>query len=99
MGYVGLKIRYGNKTAEVSYFLDKNQTGKGVIAKALLLLEEKFFDAGGHRLEIYANVENKKSIAVARRLNYRLDGILRQAEFFDGKFCNVAVFSKLKDDD
>ena len=99
MGYVGLKIRYGNKTAEVSYFLDKNQTGKGLVSKALLLLEEKFFDAGGHRLEIYANVENKKSVAVARRLNYRLDGILRQAEFFDGKFCDVAVFSKLKDDD
>lgn len=99
LGYVGLKIRYGNKTAEAAYFLDKNQTGKGLVSKALLLLEEKFFSFGGHRLEIYANVKNEKSVALAKRLNYRRDGTLRQAEFVDGEFCDVAVFSKLKGDD
>lgn len=98
LGYVGLKIRYGNKTAEASYFLDKNQTGKGLISKALSLLEEEFFALGGHRLEIYANVANEKSVALAQRLNYRREGTLRQAEFIDGQPYDVAVFSKLKNE-
>lgn len=98
LGYVGLKIRYGNKTGEVSYFLDKNQMGRGLISKSILLLEELFFKVGGHRLEIYANIQNEKSIKLAQRLNYKQDGTLRQAEFIDKKPYDVAVFSKLKND-
>lgn len=98
LGYLGLKIRYGDKTAEISYFLDKNQTGKGIMSKSIKILEEQFFKKGGHRLEIYANTANEKSLAVAKRLNYIKEGILRQAEFMEGKPCDVALFSKLKEE-
>lgn len=95
VGYVGIKIRTGGYVAEISYYLDKGHTGKGYISCAILQLESLFFRQGGHRCEIFCNERNTSSCAVAKRLNYRLDGTMREYELTDNKFCGIQIYSKL----
>ncbi len=97
-GYVAIKVRYGDVVAELSYYLDKASCGKGYITRAIMLLEKIFYEQKGHRLEIFCNAENSKSIAVAKRLGFCLDGTLREYELRDNKFDDVLVFSKLSTD-
>ena len=95
IGAVGLKIRPAGFVAEISYYLDKNYTGNGYISKAITKLENIFFEQGGHRTEIFCNEANTASCNVAKRLNYKLDGIMREYEYIDGKFHGVAIYSKI----
>lgn len=95
IGVVGLKIRPAGFVAEISYYLDKNHTGNGYISRAITKLERVFFEQGGHRTEIFCNETNTASCNVAKRLNYKLDGIMREYEYIDGKFHGVAIFSKI----
>lgn len=59
-------------TAEVGYWLDKNFVGKGVASAALRNLEitaER--DHGIKKLKVILNVNNGKSMHVAKRNNYQ----------------------------
>ena len=96
VGYVGIKIRPGEHVAELSYYLDKAETGKGYASTAVMLLEEKFFSEGGHRCEIFCNENNLKSRHLAEKLNYRLDGIMREYEYRHHRYEGVSVYSKIK---
>ncbi len=96
MGCVGIKIRPGGLVGEMSYFLDKKYTGYGYISKALTALTKVFWKNGGHRVEIFCNETNLPSVAVAKRLGYHLDGVMREYECIDEHFDGVAIFSKIK---
>ena len=98
MGYAGVHVRLREHVAELSYYLDKKYTGKGYITRAIATLEKIFFEQKGHRCEIFCNETNKKSCAVAERLNYHLDGTMREYELIDGVFRGVRVYSKLSTD-
>lgn len=95
IGYVGIKVRTGNHVAELSYYLDKAACKKGYTSCALSVLEDLFFKQGGHRLEIFCNENNHSSCALAKRLGYTLDGILREYEFLDDVYQGIAVYSKI----
>lgn len=98
IGYAGVHVRLREHVAELSYYLDKEYMGKGYITRAMSALEKIFFEQKGHRCEIFCNETNKKSCAVAERLNYRLDGTMREYELTDGVFRGVRVYSKLSTD-
>ena len=48
-----------------------------------------------HRVVIQAALQNKASCAVAERLNFALEGTLRENELLDGKYYDVNVYAKL----
>ena len=50
-----------------------------------------------NRIEIKASLKNFKSQAIPTRLNFRKEGVLRQAEFVNNEFIDLFLYSMLKD--
>ncbi len=65
---------------------------------AAALLRYLFEDRGLNRVEIHCEPENTKSRAVAERLGFRKEGLLRQAELVGGRFVDNALFALLRED-
>jgi ribosomal-protein-serine acetyltransferase len=83
---------------EIGYWLSQDVNGNGVMSQAVKQVQDLCFKHGdANRVEIRCATENKKSRAIPERLNFKLDGVLRQAEFLPGcKIHDIAVYSKLK---
>src|SRR4051812_3558384 len=82
IGRIGLHhINPPHKKGAIGYWLTKNAQGKGIIinsCKALINYGFKNLDL--HRIEIKAATHNLKSQAIAEKLKFKKEGILRQAE-------------------
>lgn len=99
VGMVGVvREDKSSRTMEVGYWLGQDVNGNGVMTQAVEQVQNLCFERGGaNRVEIRCATENKKSRAIPERLNFKLDGILRQAEILpSGIIHDVAVYSKLK---
>lgn len=99
VGMVGVvREDNANRTMEIGYWLSQDVNGNGVMSQAVKKIQDLCFERGdANRVEIRCATENKKSRAIPERLNFKLDGVLRQAEFLPGgKIHDVAVYSKLK---
>jgi ribosomal-protein-serine acetyltransferase len=96
-GAAGLhQIDWTSRKAEMGYWLAPQARGRGAMTRAAAALTTLAFDALElHRLEIHCVVENAKSRAVAERLNYRLEGIMRQAYALHGAFRDLTLYAML----
>jgi ribosomal-protein-serine acetyltransferase len=80
VGDVGLFIELENATAAIGYWLDLDHRGRGVISAAVReLARHGFAQLALHRIEIRTDVLNAASRAVAERLGFQLDGVLRES--------------------
>ena len=86
------------KSGNIGYWLGAEFTGRGIATRAAKTLEDLAFGTMDfNRLAIIMDDENKKSVAVAQRLGYKLDGIMRDDSLrSDGTIGNSCVYSKLK---
>lgn len=100
IGMIGLHyIDKTNKATEIGYWLSDRMQGKGIMTKIVQYLVSYCFDELGlNRVVIRAAVENKKSRAIPLRLNFKEEGILREAQQIRGSFYDLAVYSMLKND-
>lgn len=100
VGLVGmLPIDWPNHRVEIGYWLGEAYQGRGIITKACTALLGIIFTTYKlHRVEIRALAGNTRSRAVAERLGFHLDGILRQTEWWLNQFHDVALYSLLHDE-
>ena len=92
IGWVHLEHR----SATISYWLGQGFTGRGLATEALNLLCKFCFETLGlNRLEITAAVENKASIALAKRCGFKEEGVSRDFECLRGQFRDHLRLSKL----
>ncbi|HUH33897.1 MAG TPA: GNAT family protein, partial [Daejeonella sp.] len=100
VGRIGLHhLNMQNKVGAIGYWLTKSAEGKGVITNACkALIDYGFQDLNLHRIEIKAAVTNFKSQAIPVKLNFRKEGILRQAEFLNNQFVDLILYSMLADE-
>ena len=98
VGSAGVDIRSKkNKIAEIGYWLSHDYNGRGIMTRAVHAMEKLAFDMlEMRRVEIRADVRNKKSCAVAERAGYVAEGVLRGAYILRDESTDVAVYSKLK---
>ena len=98
VGYAGFyKTDEKNLTAEMAYYLNQEYVGRGIMTRAVKMLERVAFeDIGLNRIEMKIEPENTKSVAIPKRSGYHLDGILRATKLRAGKFRDGMVYSKLK---
>ncbi|MCD2255508.1 GNAT family N-acetyltransferase [Agrilactobacillus fermenti] len=88
-----------NQHAEIGYWLDQSHQGQGLMTKAVQKLEEiAFYELDLQRIEIQAVTQNTASRGIPERLNYHLDGVLRQYLNYNDQFWDVVVYSHLKTD-
>ena len=100
VGRVGLHhLNLQNKHAAIGYWLTKDAQGKGIITRSCKkLITYGFEELGLHRIEIKAAVDNLKSQAIPKKLNFKKEGILREAELVNGKFLDLVPYSMLKNE-
>ncbi len=95
----GMACRYidrENSRTEIGYWLVPEQVGKGIVVRACtLIINDLFAVEKMHRIEIQAVTANTRSRAVAERLGFTLEGIVRESGYFVGKFHDHALYSLL----
>src|SRR5215213_5253493 len=80
-GTIGfVKLEWDCRLAEIGYWITKDFEGKGIITKSCkALISYAFDELKMNRIEIRCATENVKSRAIAERLGFQLEGVLRQA--------------------
>ena len=95
-----IRIEENAKVGEIGYWMAKKAQGKGYMTKAVLALENVAFENGFNRMEIKNEPQNVKSVNVAQRAGYHLDGVMRQDRWnpYYERLTDTNVWSKLKGD-
>ncbi len=97
IGYKGTDTT--NHKTEIGYWLAKDQQGKGLITRAVkILIEIAFEKMGMNRVQIRVGVNNSKSAAIPKRLNFTFEGIEREGELLNGRYIDIEVYSMIKRD-
>jgi ribosomal-protein-alanine N-acetyltransferase len=87
-----------HRRAQIGYDLAREQWGQGVAHEAIrAVLQFAFTDMALNRVEIWTSAANERSLRLARRLGFELDGTLRRRILEDdGAFHDCAVFGLLQ---
>ena len=87
------------KSTMIGYWLGADVGGRGLMSKAVrAMLEFVFDDLKLNRLELQAHVDNQKSRALAERLGFAFEGVLRQVWTLHGQAVDHAAYAMLKSD-
>ena len=89
------KISTMNHNACIGYWLDQDHTGKGIMTRAVdALTKYSFNELNLHRVSIEVAPENTASVAVAKRLDFKYEATLREAQLLDEKYYDTEVYTK-----
>lgn len=82
---------------EIGYDLKPEYWGKGIMQEALSsIIHFAFTSMGINKIEAKVEPENISSIRLLEKLNFCQEGVLRQHEFENGKYIDLAILSILK---
>jgi ribosomal-protein-serine acetyltransferase len=89
-----MDIEHG--TAEAGCWLEPAAVGRGLVTRAVrLIIDWAVEERGIHRVEWMVSAANAPSIAVARRLGMRRDGVLRESRVHRGERYDLEIWSVL----
>lgn len=92
-------FNWQSKRTEIGYWIDKGYEGRGIVAESCeALINDAFREFGMNRIEIHCATENVRSRAIPEKLNFKLDGILRQSEWRHTRFFDMAIYSLLREE-
>lgn len=87
-------IEWGSaRTGSLGYWIDEKHAGRGIVPRAAVLLTQRGFDLGLHRIEIATRPENQSSIRVANKLGFRDEGIRQRFLYVDGGWRDHRIFA------
>ncbi|NRR30627.1 GNAT family N-acetyltransferase [Oxalobacteraceae bacterium] len=87
----------GSKSAALGYYLGQQFQGRGIATSAVLaVIDYCFADLELNRIELKCAVGNTQSAALAKRIGFTLEGVMRQAEYLHGEFVDHQLFSLLR---
>lgn len=97
VGVVGMHaVNWSHKQTSLGYWLDQNAQGRGFMTRSCrAYLDHIFGDLGLHRVEIRCATGNARSRAVAERLGFQLEGVIRDVERVNGVFVDHQVYGLL----
>ncbi|MGJ3239500.1 MAG: GNAT family N-acetyltransferase [Anaerolineae bacterium] len=88
-----------NYKGDLGYWLADSFTGKGIMTQAArTMLNYAFRVIHLHRIELLCAVENERSCAVAKRLNFTHEGVMRCGERVHDRYYDVNVYALLQPD-
>ncbi|WP_422122179.1 GNAT family N-acetyltransferase [Planococcus sp. X10-3] len=101
IGSSGLhRIDWEVRKFEIGYWVDNRFEGKGYVTEAVERITRfAFEELGANRVEIKCDPDNVRSRAVAERLDFKLEGILRNETIsrVDNKVRDTCVYSKISE--
>ncbi len=97
IGFISFrKPDWTNRTIGIGYWIDSSYQGRGYVTKACEMLTDFAFNGlKMNRVEIACATENIKSQAVAERLGFCREGIIREAEYVNGRYVNHVIYGML----
>ena len=88
-----------NKSAELSYVLNKKFEGHGYATEAAIKLRDIFFtELEGERLYARHTFDNLISMNLMARIGMKIEGTLRKSYCFHGRQVDLAIWSMTRDD-
>ncbi|MDG2431793.1 GNAT family protein [Flavobacterium sp.] len=89
-----------HKKAEIGFWLLPDFWGQGIMNQAMPLLCDYGFDKLGlHRIEGIVETKNTNCKKAMAKLNFNLEGTMRECEIKNGKFISLDIYAKLKNSD
>jgi ribosomal-protein-serine acetyltransferase len=86
-----------NRRTEIGYWLDAAHQGRGIVTRAVAcLVDYAYREQDCNRVILQCASGNLKSRAVAERLGFVQEGILREAEWLYDHYVDLVVYSMLK---
>lgn len=100
VGRMGMhKINRQNRIGEIGYWLAAGLQGAGIVTKCCkAMIDHGFTELNLNRIEIKCGVGNDKSKAIPEKLRFTFEGVLRKAEWLNGEFIDLNLYSMLKDE-
>ena len=97
LGIIGhYRIKPEHYRAEIGYMLHPDYHGQGIISEAINSVVEYGFDVMKlHSIEGIIDPENLASGKVLEKNGFVKEAHLRENEFYDGKFLDTVIYSKL----
>jgi len=98
VGMISLhNIDYLNHSAYIGYWLDEDNVGKGIMTDSVrALIEYGYAELELNRIEIRAGVQNVRSRAIPERLGFLYEGTIREAEYVNEQFIDLAIYGLLR---
>ncbi len=94
-----VRISKPHYRAELGYWLDSEHCGRGLVTRSCYrLIKYGFEELQLQRIEIYTPTENQAARAVAQRLHFKREGLLRNHIFIRNQFFNLEVYGLLAED-
>jgi len=85
--------------AEIGYMIDKAYEGRGLIkAGCIKLIRFLFDEMNMQKIRICCDDRNERSIALAGKLGFVLEGSLRRDAKINGEYCTTLRFGLLKEE-
>jgi len=95
-GSAGLRIDRYSRSGELGYWIDSGHQGRGLASRAVAaVLDQAFGPLELDRVSLHTEVANERSRALARRLGFVEEGILRQGLAFPGERRDSVLYSLL----
>jgi ribosomal-protein-serine acetyltransferase len=90
------RVDWANRATSVGYWLAETAQGRGTMTLAVRALVDWALRGWGlHRVELRAAVDNDRSRALAQRLGFREEGLLREVELVGGRYLDHIVYAVL----
>ncbi|GAB3484116.1 GNAT family N-acetyltransferase [Nocardiopsis coralliicola] len=87
------------RTAQVGYWIDEAQAGRGAMPTAVALaVDHAFFTVGLHRIEANIRPENRASRRVAEKLGFREEGVRKRQLHIDGAWRDHICYALTTED-
>lgn len=96
-GFNGLSREH--KKAEIGFWLLPEFWGQGFMQEAFpVIYDFGFNQLGLHRIEGFVDHDNVNCKRAIEKMDFRLEGTMRDCEIKDGRYLSVDIYSKLKTD-
>lgn len=90
------EIDWTNQSTELGYWLGAAFEGQGLITRACrVMINHAFNELELNRVVISCAFDNKRSRAIAERLGFKQEGVLRQSDWLADRFVDQVVYGTL----
>jgi ribosomal-protein-serine acetyltransferase len=99
VGILDYRLNGRNRSVELGYWLDAAMQGKGIVTRSCrTMVRHAFEEHRVHKVVISCATDNPRSRAVAERLGFVQEGILRQAGRLHERYVDVVFYGLLKEE-